>query len=128
MIRFYSLFVTDDKLLASPYIRRLSIIHDVTLHRGKTETVNFLLQIPLDEEQQESLSVIYDPHTINISNIKVRSYKHQTILTVRMVPKELGSVRIGFAYPQEGYTQIKSAQKIASPLKSVFCHNLATSH
>ena len=128
MVRFYSLFVTDDDLLASPYIRRFNIFHDITIHRGKTEIVNFLLQAPLSKKQRAELSLVYDPHELNILNINVRSYDHQTILTVKMMPKEVGSVRIGFSYPQKGYVPIRSTNKIISPLKAVFCSNLAGNH
>lgn len=116
MIRFYSLFVTDDNLLASPYVRRFNVFHDLTLHRGASETVNFLLQTPLTPEQYDQLNVIYDPHTITISKVEVKSFKHQSLITVTLVPKELGSVKIGFAFPQTEHLHRARMQDLHSPL------------
>ena len=124
MIRFYSLFVTDDELLASPYVRRFNVLHDLTLNRGKTETVNFLLQTTITPEQIKELKVIYDPLSIDISNIDVRPFKHQTLVTVDLAPKELGSVRIGFSVPQSKPLHKTNLRKVDSPLTSVPCIKL----
>lgn len=124
MIRFYSLFVTDDNLLSSPYVRRFNIFHDITLHRGATETVNFLLQHPLSEEQHKKMQIIYDPHALNVEHITVRPFKHQSLLTVRLIPKELGSVKVGFAFPQTDHLHQAHIKKIASPLTSKLCYTL----
>lgn len=119
MIRFYSLFVVDDDLLASPFVRRFNVFHDLTLHRGAVETVNFLLQQTLSPEQYEKLNVIYDPHTLTIQKVEVKSFEHQSLLTITMIPKELGSVRIGFAYPQTEQLHQVRMKNIHSPLASV---------
>lgn len=119
MIRFYSLFVTDDNLLASPYVRRFNFFHDLTLHRGTSETVNFLLQYPLTENQIKHLNIIYDPHTLNIEHIDVKSYSHQSLLTVTLTPKELGSIRIGFAMPQDELLHRTAVRHIKSPMMAV---------
>lgn len=125
MIRFYSLFVTDDNLLASPYIRRFNTFHDLTLHRGVTETINFLLQTPLTPQQYEQLSIIYDPLTLNLQKVEVKRYQHQSLITVTVIPKELGSVRIGFAFPQAKQTHRDSLKKLtSSPLMAVPCSSL----
>ncbi|MCB9816734.1 hypothetical protein H6786_05035 [Candidatus Nomurabacteria bacterium] len=119
MIRFYSLFVTDDELLASPYIRRFNVFHDLTLHRGETETVTFLLQTALTEKQFEKLQVIFDPAQLELKKIDLKSYKHQTLVTASVVPKEVGSVRIGFAFPQTEKLHQARMQSIPSPLTAV---------
>jgi len=124
MIRFYSLFVTDDNLLSSPYVRRFNVFHDITLHRGTTETVNFLLQHPLSEEQHKKLQIIFDPHSIDVQHIEVRPFKHQSLLTIKLIPKELGSIKIGFAFPQNDHLHQSHIKKIPSPLISKLCHSL----
>lgn len=128
MIRFYSLFVVDNDLMASPYVRRFNVFHDITLHRGATETVNFLLQQPLTPEQYEKLNIIYDPHTLAIENVDVKSFKHQSLITVTLVPKELGSIRIGFAFPQTEYLHQARMKNIHSPLTTVPFSTLTKEH
>jgi hypothetical protein len=124
MIRFYSLFVVDDNILASPYVRRFNVFHDITLHRGVAETVNFLLQQPLSEEQFGKLSVIYDPHTMTVEKVDVKTFKHQSLLTVTLTPKELGSVRVGFAFPQTETLHQTRLKDIHSPLTTVSCRTI----
>lgn len=124
MIRFHSLFVVDDDLLASPYVRRFNVFHDLTLHRGAPETINFLVQSPLTKHQEEELSVIYDPHQLTILDVDVKAFKHQSLLTVTMVAKEVGSVRIGFAFPQTEHLHKARMQNIKSPLVTVRCSSL----
>jgi hypothetical protein len=119
MIRFYSLFVTDDELLASPYVRRFNVFHDLTLHRGKTETVTFLLQTSLTDKQHDQLNVIYDPLQLSVEEVEVKPYQHQTLITVKITPKELGSIRLGFAFPQSEQLHRARMKKIHSPLASV---------
>lgn len=125
MIRFYSIFVTDDDLLASHYVRRYNIFHDLTLHRGKVEIVNFLLQSSLTKEQREKLNVMYDPLSINLLKIDVRSYLHQTLLTAKIVPKELGSIKIGFSFPESANKHVLSKfKKNYSPLDTKLCSEI----
>lgn len=124
MIRFYSLFVTDDNLLASPYVRRFNTFHDITLHRGVSETINFLLQTELTPAQYEQLNIIYDPITISLQKIEVKAFKHQSLITVTLIPKEIGSIRIGFAFPQTGKLHSDRMKKLASPLTTVSCNSL----
>ena len=124
MIRFYSLFVTDDELLASPYVRRFNVFHDLTLHRGKTEEVNFLLQAPIDAKQYKRLSVIYDPLALTLHKVEVKSFPHQTLLTAKLTPKEIGSIRIGFAFPQSEHLHQDRMKKISSPLTSIPCRDI----
>lgn len=119
MIRFYSLFVTDDNLLASPYVRRFNVFHDLTLHRGATETVNFLLQSPLTEKQEEQLNLIFDPHALEILDVEVKSFKHQSLITATVIPKEIGSIKLGFAFPQTEPLHQHRLRNIHSPLTSV---------
>ena len=128
MIRFYSLFVVDDDLLASPYIRRFNVFHDLTLHRGAVETVNFLLQTPLTPTQYKKLNIIYDPLSLSLQKIDVKSFKHQSLITVELVPKELGSMRIGFAFPQTERLHQDRLKKIASPLTAVSCQEINCQH
>lgn len=125
MIRFYSLFVTDKNILASPYIRRFNVLHDLTVHRGEKETVTFLLQTSITKKQFEKLNVIYDPTAIEINKIDIKSFKHQTLLTVELTPKALGSVRIGFAFPQTEKLHTDRMQSIPSPLTAFPCRGLA---
>jgi hypothetical protein len=124
MIRFYSLFVTDENLLASPYVRRFNVFHDLTLHRGVSETVNFLLQAPLTPKQHETLSVIFDPHALSIQKIEIKAFKHQSLITVQLTPKELGSIKIGFAVPQTAKLHRTQMNRLQSPLQSVPCTNI----
>lgn len=128
MIRFYSLFVTDDELLASPYVRRFNVFHDLTLHRGKAETVTFLLQTTISPKQHEHLNVIFDPVQLSIQKVDVKPFEHQTLITVELIPKELGSIRIGFAFPQSEQLHNARMKKIHSPLTSVPCMQLEEKH
>lgn len=124
MIRFYSLFVIDNDLLASPFVQRFNVFHDLTLHLGAVETVNFLLQHPLSPKQYEQLNIIYDPHTITIKEIDVKSFTHQSLLTITLIPKELGSLRIGFAYPQTEQLHQARMKNIHSPLTQISYQDL----
>jgi hypothetical protein len=100
MIRFYSLFVTDDDLLSSPYIQKFNLFHDITLQRGHEETVNFLLQTPLTPAQSNKLNIISDPQSLEIKDTEVKTYKHQSLISITLIPKEVGSARIGITFPQ----------------------------
>jgi hypothetical protein len=124
MIRFYSLFVTDDELLASPYIRQFNIFHSPTVHLGETERVTFLLQTTISPEQHEELNIIFDPLQINAQKIDVKTFEHQTLITVDLIPKEIGSIRLGFAFPQSDKLHQARTEKIPSPLISVPCIDL----
>jgi hypothetical protein len=101
MNRSYSLFVTDDELLSSPYVRRFNYLHDLTLHLGKKETVNFLLQTSLSNYQQKHLKLSYDSSSVEVHSVATISYQRQTLITVSLTPRELGTIRIGFTYPEE---------------------------
>lgn len=121
MIRFYSLFVTDENLLASPYVRRFNVFHDITLHRGVTEKVNFLLQAPLTPKQYKNLNVIFDPNQITIKEICVKTFKHQSLVTATIVPKKAGSIKLGFAFPQTEHLHRDRLNNISSPLVTRLC-------
>lgn len=99
MIRYYALFVVSDEMMNSPYLQRYRALHDCTLYLNEVETVNFLLQTPIDQSSLRALDVLYDPGVVTITKIKLTHYEHQTILTTTLIPKELGSHRIGFSYP-----------------------------
>lgn len=99
MKRTYTLFVTDDELLASPYVRRFNFLHDITLHLGQKEEVNFLLQEALGPHQRHALKVEYDTVSLELQHLKVLPFKYQTLITANITPKELGSIRITFSYP-----------------------------
>lgn len=100
MNRTYSVFVTDDELLASPYIRRFNYLHDLTLNLGQAEDINFLLQHPLSKHQRKQLQVQYDQTAITVQSTIVVPYNKQTLVTLRVIPKELGTIRIGLSYPE----------------------------
>jgi len=119
MKRFYSLFVTNDTLLASPYINQFNIRHDLTLQCGVPETVNFLLQTPLTAHQFAQLQVLYDPLQLCFKLIDMKSFKHQSLITVEIIPKELGTVRIGFAFPETRQQGSDSPKAIATPLPAM---------
>lgn len=121
MIRFYSLFVTDDNLLASPYVRRFNVFHDITLHRGVTEKVNFLLQTPLSAKQTKNLNVIFDPNQIIIKEIDVKTFKHQSLIVATIIPKKAGSIKLGFAFPQTEHLHNNRLKNISSPLITMSC-------
>ena len=118
MIRFYSIFVTDEDLFESPYVRRFNTFHDLILHRGKTVTVNFLLQTALTNKQQKRLRALYDPLVLTLQKVEVTPYAHQTLLTVTLTPKELGSIRLGFSYPEKSIHTTFSPPPVRSPLSS----------
>lgn len=101
MVRYYTFYVTDDKLLASPYVRRFNFLHDLTLQLNKPEEVRFLLQTPITPLQQSQLQLLHETSNFDITNIKVRSYKQQSIITATFTPKELGIVRVGISFPSE---------------------------
>jgi hypothetical protein len=128
MIRFYSLFVVDNDLMASPFVGRFNVLHDITLHRGATETVNFLLQHPLTPDQYEKLNIIYDPYTLAVEDIQVKSFKYQILITVTLTPKEIGSIRVGFAFPQTEYIHQARMKNIRSPLTTVPFNTLKREH
>lgn len=100
MTRFYSLFVSSDEQLASPYIRRFASLHDISLRLGTEEKVHFLLQTKLQQKQKADLEVIFDETQIDVHSIDVDVFQHQTLITARITPKELGMLRIGFTYPE----------------------------
>ena len=124
MIRFYSMFVTDNELLVSPYVCDFNTSHDLTVHRGKTEVINFLLQTTLTENQYKKLSILYDPFSVTVNQIDVRSFHHETIITVELIPKEIGTVKIGFAVPQSVELHRDRLKKLASPLTAIKCNKL----
>ncbi len=124
MIRFYSLFVTDDELLASPYVRRLNFFHDITLRRGKKEVINFLLQTPLTTEQAKELNIICDPLSVNILDVEAKSFRHQSLVTVTLIAKEISSIKIGLAFPQSKKQHSEKMKKINSPLVSIPCQKI----
>tara|TARA_B100000508_G_C11454054_1_gene275746 strand:+ start:316 stop:687 length:372 start_codon:yes stop_codon:yes gene_type:complete len=99
MKRFYSLFVTDDKLLSSPYIRRFNFLNDLTLNLGQSEKIRFLLQAPITAKQKEQLDLHYDPATLLVEDVEIQRFPHQTLVTLNITPKELGTVSIGLSYP-----------------------------
>jgi hypothetical protein len=119
MIRFYSLFISDDNLLASPYSQKFNFFHDVSLRRGVEETVNFLLQTVLSTEQENNLNVIFDPLSLNILNVEVKSFKKQTIVAISLIPNEVGSVKIGIALPQSTSLHEEKINNLPSPLVSM---------
>jgi hypothetical protein len=119
MIRFYSLFVNDEKVVPSPYTQRFNPFHDLTLRRNETETVNFLLQTTLTHEQYEKMNVLFDPEVLDIKEISVKSFSHQTLVTVALSPKTSGSLRIGFAFPQSTYLHRTHLKSVLSPFISL---------
>ena len=124
MIRFYSMFVTNDELLVSPYVRDFNVAHDITVHCGKTEVINFLLQTTLTKQEYQKLNVLYDPLAITLKKIDVKSYHHETLVTVELIPKELGVLKIGFAVPQTKALHRDRLRKLSSPLTAIKCTKL----
>ena len=127
MIRFYSLFITDDDLLASPFIQKFNLFHDINLQRGSEETVNFLLQTPLTQTQCKKLNIISDPHSIDILETEVKSFRHQTLISIRLIPKEVGSARIGIAFPQSETLHDEKMNSLPSRFVSMPCENIQKS-
>lgn len=124
MIRFYSLFISDDNLLASPYSQKFNFFHDVSLQRGVEETVNFLLQTALSPEQENNLNIIFDPLSLNILNVEVKSFKNQTIVAVSLIPNEIGTAKIGIALPQSTSLHEEKINNLPSPLVSMPCKSI----
>jgi hypothetical protein len=121
MIRFYSLFVNDNTVVPSPYTQRFNPFHDLTLRHGETETVNFLLQTTLTAEQYEKMSVLFDPEVLDVRQITVKSFSHQTLVTAEITPKKNGSLRIGFAFPQSSHLHRTHLKRVLSPFVSLPC-------
>jgi hypothetical protein len=126
MIRFYSLFATDDNLLSSPYVRKLNLFHDITVSRGEEETVNFLLQVPLTKKQAEELNIIFDPLAINVTSVEIKTYKQQSLVTITLIPREVGSHKIGLAFPQSRTAHREKMNHLPSPLVSTPCQKIQT--
>ena len=124
MIRFYSMFVTDSNILSSPYIRKLNLFHDISVDRGQEETINFLLQTSLTKDQAKELNVIFDPLAINITDVKVKAYKHQSLVTITLIPREVGSHKIGLAFPQSKVAHREKMKSLPSPLISTRCQKI----
>lgn len=119
MIRFYPLFVTDDKLLSSPYIKNFNHFHGTTLQRGQIETLNFLIQTHLSKEQCDNINIIYDQLNFNLDKVQVKSYKHETVISISILPKEIGSMKIGFEIPETKKPTGFHLRKIPLPLAKV---------
>jgi hypothetical protein len=94
-------------------------MHGTTLHRGETELVNFLIQTNLTPDQCNNLQVIYDELSLNINSIQIRTYKFQTIVSVSITPKEIGSLRIGFEIPKQSLATGYHLRKIPLPLVKI---------
>jgi len=124
MIRFYSLFVSDDNILSSPYVRKLNLFHDININRGEEETVNFLLQSPLTPKQAKSLNVIFDPLALKVLDVETKSYKHQSLVTITLIPREVGSQKIGIAFPQSNAAHAEKMHRLPSPLVSTPCQRI----
>jgi len=124
MIRFYSLFVTDDNLLSSPYLRKLNLFHDITVNRGEEEIVNFLLQAPLSTQQAKELNIIFDPLSVSVRGVEIKTYRHQSLVTVTLIPKEVGSHKIGLAFPQSNTAHREKMNHLPSPLVSMSCQKI----
>jgi hypothetical protein len=118
MIRFYSIFISDDDLFTSPYVHRLNFFHDVTLSLGKSQTIHFLLQAPLTVRQEEMLEIINDPLSLELEKVDIKTYKHQTIVSVTVRPKEIGTAKIGLAYPQSEPLYKKQMSGLPSKFKT----------
>jgi hypothetical protein len=125
MIRFYSLFATDDKLLSSPYVRKLNLFHDIAVNRGEEEIVNFLLQAPLTPKQAKGLNIIFDPLSINVTNVEIKTYRHQSLVTTTLIPREVGSHKIGLAFPQSKTAHREKMNQLSSPLVSMSCKEIS---
>ncbi len=119
MIRFYSLFVTDDNPLSSQRSHRLNLFHDLTLHHNTSETVNFLLQTPLSKKQEQQLNLIFDPDALEVEDVTIKTYKHQSLITVTLTPQVIGSVKIGFAVPQTDHLHKRRLRQVRTPLASI---------
>ena len=112
MIRFYSVFVTCDEIMSSPYIRELSGAHDFTLRLGEPEIVNFLLQYRIPTHLQDQLCVIYEPDLLHLERIDTERFENQTLITVSVTPKEMGSMKIGFTFPTTKQSKRMSDRKL----------------
>mgnify|MGYP001181472543 CR=1 FL=1 len=124
MIRFYSLFVTDNNLLASPFVGRLNLFHDLTLHLDREESVNFLLQTRLTTEQCSELNIIFDPLSVKVSNVETKQFRHQTLVTVTLIPREIGSLKLGLAFPQSKEAHAEKMGNLPSTLVSTPCRHI----
>lgn len=119
MIRFYPLFVTDNELLASPYIKNFNLFNGITLQRGHLETVNFLIQTHLTSKQCDNLNIIYDQLNLHLDKVQIKPYKHQTVVSVSIIAKEIGSMKIGLEIPEEKPTRGFHLSKVPLPLAKV---------
>ena len=124
MIRFYSLFISNDDLLASPLIQKFNLFHDLNLRLGQKETVNFLLQTPLTPMQCKKLNIISDPNSVEILDTEVKTYKYQTLISVTLIPKELGSARIGLAFPQSEGLHEERLKHLPARFEAIPCSKI----
>jgi hypothetical protein len=90
-----------------------------TIERGKTETVNFLIQTKLNAEQCKKLSIIYDKLDLTVESIEVNPFKYQSIISVKLKAKEIGSIKIGFEIPDLKPNPRFSLKKINLPLLKI---------
>ncbi len=99
MLRTYSIFATNQELLASPYVRALSRAHDVTLRVGEEEVINFLVQQRLSVEDEGQVYLLYDPQTLDCLTVHIERFAKQTLITLRMIAREMGSLKLGLSVP-----------------------------
>jgi hypothetical protein len=89
------------------------------------EKVNFLLQTSLTKKQSRDLNIIYDPLALKVTDVETKSFKHQTLVTVTLIPKEVGSMKIGLAYPQSKKLHDRQISHLPSPLVATPCQHIS---
>jgi hypothetical protein len=99
MTRSYTILATNGELLTSPYINNLKQTFDLVLNVGEPEIVNFLFQFPISRSEAKTVSAIYNKNDLDIADLYVDCFNHQTLITTTLTAKEIGSLTIAFALP-----------------------------
>ena len=99
MLLTYSVLVTDEELLISPEINELRRAYDITLGVNQPTITNFLLQHPLSEEEAQYVHMIYDRDTLETDRLYIERYTKQSLFSVELTAKELGSQIIQIFVP-----------------------------
>ncbi len=71
--------------------------------------------------------MIFNPSTMQVNNVQIRTFKKQTLVTVSIVAKETGSVKLGIAFPQSAVEHQKQLDNLPTSLTTTTCSNIERS-
>lgn len=101
MIRTYSILSTNGELQTSPYIKELQKKYDLVLDVNDTKIVNFLFQMPISRTEAHQVYAMFDEDSIIVDDIYVDCFSNQTLISAKMTPKEIGTMKISFVVPSK---------------------------